>query len=58
MISYKKPIIPTNKEMNINPSSRSAKLRCAQKIDNFNDFSEFFKKFENLLKIEKFIDEI
>ena len=44
--------------MNINPPSRSAKLRCVEKIDNLDDFNDFFKKFENLLKIEKLTDEI
>ena len=54
----KKPILPSNSEMNINPPSRSAKLRCVEKIDNLDDFNDFFKKFENLLKIEKLTDEI
>jgi len=48
----KKPILPTNTEINNNPRSRSAKLRYGIKISNKSDFSEFLKKFNYLLKIE------
>ena len=53
-IINKKVITPTNKEIKINPPSRSAKLRSikrtnAKKIDtNF-----LYRKFKNLLEIEK-----
>ena len=33
-ILTKKPIKPTNKEIKINPNSRSAKLRIVKKINN------------------------
>jgi len=48
----KKPIIPTERELNINPPSRSAKLRYAIKLNNNNDFSDFIKKFNYLLEVE------
>ena len=48
----KKPIIPSLKELNINPPSRSAKLRYGIKLNNSNDFSDFIKKFNYLLEIE------
>ena len=48
----KKPIIPTLKELNINPPSRSAKLRYGIKLNDSNDFSDFIKKFNYLLEIE------
>ena len=49
----KKPIIPNNKELNLNPASRSAKLRYGVKLNNHSDFSEFVKKFSYLLEVEK-----
>ena len=52
----KKPITPSSKEIILNPPSRSAKLRCAQKIENCNNFDEFVKKFEYLIKIEELAD--
>ena len=52
---YKKPIIPSTKEINENPPSRSAKLRFAIKKENFFDFeTDILKKFENLIEIENF----
>lgn len=48
----KKPIIPSLREIKINPPSRSAKLRYGIKISNKNDFSDLLKKFDYLLKIE------
>ncbi len=48
----KKPIIPSEKELKINPASRSAKLRYGFKINNHSDFSEFIKKFSYLLEVE------
>ena len=54
----KKPIIPNNKELNLNPASRSAKLRYGVKLNNHSDFSEFVKKFSYLLEVEKFFEKI
>ncbi len=53
-IGTKKPILPSKREIEINKSSRSAKLRYAIKISNEKDFEKnFLKKFENLLEIER-----
>ena len=52
----KKPIIPNNKELNLNPASRSAKLRYGVKLNNHSDFSEFVKKFSYLLEVEKLFE--
>ena len=52
-INRRKPIIPSKKELNKNPSSRSAKLRYAIKLNNSDNFNDFIKKFEYLLDIEK-----
>ena len=50
----KKPIIPNNKELNLNPASRSAKLRYAIRNDNpFFYPVEFKNKFVNYLKLEE-----
>ena len=54
----KKPITPTSEEIQINPPSRSAKLRYAVKINNSNDFSDFEKKFKFLLDIENLGDNL
>ena len=51
-LQNKKPIIPSSEELKINPSSRSAKLRYAIKINNECNFEEFIKKFQNLVDIE------
>ena len=48
----KKPIIPTEKEIILNPPSRSAKLRYAIKINDQQNFEIFLKKFEDLINIE------
>ena len=49
----KKPIIPGIKEIQKNPSSRSAKLRYVVKKENINNFKdEFLKEFQNLIDIE------
>ena len=51
----KKPIIPTEKEINENPSSRSAKLRYAIKKENFYEFeTDILEKFSELIEIENF----
>ena len=52
----KKPIIPHKEEITINPASRSAKLRYGIKLNNHFDFSEFIKKFNYLLEVEKLVD--
>jgi len=48
----KKPIFPSEKEIKINPPSRSAKLRYAIKIRHSENFDDFIKKFKHLLDIE------
>ena len=40
------------KEIKLNPASRSAKLRYGIKLNNHSDFSEFIKKFNYLLEVE------
>ena len=51
----KKPIIPSAKEINENPPSRSAKLRYAIKKENFYNFeTDILDKFKNLIEIENF----
>ena len=54
----KKPILPRNEEVKKNPSSRSAKLRYAIKINDSNNFNQLLKKFEYLLKIEKLSEKL
>ena len=51
-LQNKKPIIPSTKEIRLNPPSRSAKLRYAVKINNECNFDEFFQKFKKLIDIE------
>lgn len=49
----KKPIVPSNLELRENPPSRSAKLRCLIKKENFYDFkTDILDKFKNLIEIE------
>ena len=54
----KKPIIPSKKEINLNPASRSAKLRYGIKLNNCSDFSELIQKFNYLLEIEDLANKI
>ncbi len=54
----KKPILPSNNEIKINPRSRSAKLRYGVKITNKHDFSDLFKKFNYLLTIENLANKL
>ena len=54
----KKPITPDYKEININPASRSAKLRYGIKLNNNSNFSELTKKFSHLLEVENLIKKI
>ena len=54
-IINKKPIMPSEKEINENLPSRSAKLRYAIKKENFYDFqTDILDKFNNLIEIENF----
>ena len=51
----RKPITPSEKEINENPPSRSAKLRYAIKSENFYDFeTDILDKFKSLIEIENF----
>jgi 16S rRNA (cytosine1402-N4)-methyltransferase len=51
----KKPITPSEKEINENPPSRSAKLRYAVKKEDFCEFeTDILDKFSNLIEIENF----
>ena len=49
----KKPIIPSNAELKLNPPSRSAKLRFAVKTNENSNFEEFIRKFKKYTDIEK-----
>ena len=51
-LQNKKPLIPSSEELKLNPSSRSAKLRFAVKINNECNFEEFIQKFKYLIDIE------
>jgi len=49
----KKPILPSHKEINENPPSRSAKLRYLVKQENIYEIeSDLIEKFSHLLEIE------
>ena len=51
----KKPIVPSEKEVQENPPSRSAKLRYVIKNEDFYDFeTDIIEKFDYLIKIENF----
>mgnify|MGYP006171577061 CR=1 FL=1 len=51
----KKPILPSSKEINENPPSRSAKLRYALKQENFYNFdTDILEKFKKLIEIENY----
>jgi 16S rRNA (cytosine1402-N4)-methyltransferase len=51
----KKPILPSSKEINENPPSRSAKLRFVIKKENFYEFeTDILEKFNKLIEIENF----
>ena len=54
----KKPILPSQKELKLNPASRSAKLRYGIKINHNYDFSEFIHKFNYLLETESLYKKI
>ena len=52
-IINKKPILPSFKEVSQNPSSRSAKLRYAIKINQKCNFNDFREKFKYLTDVEE-----
>ena len=55
----KKPITPSEKEIEENPPSRSAKLRYVVKKEDFYDFeTNILEKFDHLIKIENFSKKI
>jgi len=52
-LHQKKPITPSSQELKENPPSRSAKLRCLIKKENFHDFkTDILDKFKDLIEIE------
>ena len=51
-LTKKKPIFPSSGEININPPSRSAKLRFAYKLENGCNFKKFVSNFKYLKDIE------
>ena len=52
-VDKKKPILPSQREVRINPASRSAKLRFALKLRDIDDYEKKFnEKFKFLLDIE------
>ena len=58
-LKQKKPILPSEKEINENPPSRSAKLRYVKKIVDIYDIeTDIFEKFQDLLEIEKIGDSL
>ena len=58
-LNQKKPIIPSEQEVEENPPSRSAKLRYAKKIVDIYDFeTNIVNEFSNLLEIEKLGDNL
>ena len=55
----KKPIIPSDEEVNENPPSRSAKFRYAIKKSNFYNFdTDVEKQFRNYIEIENYGDKL
>ena len=55
----KKPILPSEKEINENPPSRSAKLRYVVKKDDFYELeTDILTKFSDLIKIENFSNKL
>jgi len=54
-LHQRKPIVPSSLELKENPPSRSAKLRCLIKKENFYDFkTDILDKFKDLIEIENF----
>jgi len=59
ILDQKKAIMPTDKEVNENLPSRSAKLRYGIKKSNFYDFeTDILDQFKNLIEIENFGDKL
>ena len=59
ILDQKKAIVPTDKEVNENLPSRSAKLRYGIKKSNFYDFeTDILDQFKNLIEIENFWDKL
>ena len=59
ILDQKKAIVPTEKEVNENFPSRSAKLRYGIKKSNFYDFeTDILDQFKNLIEIENFGDKL
>ena len=59
ILPQKKAIVPTEKEVNENLPSRSAKLRYGIKKSDFYDFeTDIINQFENLIEIEKLGDKL
>ena len=59
ILDQKKAIVPTEKEVNENLPSRSAKLRYGIKKSNFYDFeTDIPDQFKNLIEIENFGDKL
>jgi 16S rRNA (cytosine1402-N4)-methyltransferase len=55
----KKAIVPSEKEINDNLPSRSAKLRYVKKKKDFYDFeTDILSQFKNLIEIENFGDKL
>ena len=55
----KKPILPSIKEINTNPPSRSAKLRYVKKNENFYNFeTDILDKFKYLIDIENYSEKL
>ena len=59
ILDQKKAIFPTEKEVNENLPSRSAKLRYGIKKSDFYNFeTDIFDQFKNLIEIENFGDKL
>ena len=59
ILNQKRAIMPTDKEVNENLPSRSAKLRYGIKKSNFYDFeTDILDQFKNLIEIENFGDKL
>ena len=58
-LKQRKPIIPSDEEINENPPSRSAKLRyVVKKTDFYNFDTDIEDQFRNLIEIEKYGDKL
>ena len=58
-LNEKKPIVPSDEEINENLPSRSAKLRYAIKKTDFYDFeTDILDKFKDLIEIENYGDRL